>query len=141
MSSAISASNKTAVLKPAEAAGGPVPKPEAGSAKNGPETAKVDAGANGKINGADLEKAKLGTEKMGAGKGTAGTENSKLIAVGEPKKDFYGTTIDKSKKQHHITFRDVVSGQQIADVKEVESYKEFNVLSDAVNAQCTCSLL
>ena len=67
--------------------------------------------------------------------------DGKTIAVSEPKRDYYGTTIDKSRKQHHITFRDIISGQQIADVKEVESFKEFNVLSESVNAQCDCSLL
>jgi hypothetical protein len=30
------------------------------------------------------------------------------------------------KKNKHITFRDTVTGKSIADVKEVESYKQYN---------------
>ena len=65
----------------------------------------------------------------------------KTLALGEQKKDYYGTSIDKAKKQHHITFRDVVRGQAIADIKEVESFKEFNVLIETNNAQCSCCVL
>jgi len=54
------------------------------------------------------------------------------------KKDYYGTLIDKVTKQHHITFRDIVAGKQIADIKEVESYKEYNAFEEQINPQCKC---
>lgn len=58
----------------------------------------------------------------------------------EPKKDFFGTDIDKEKKRHHITFRDI-TGKELVDIKEVESWKEYNVLNETVNAQCSCLVL
>ena len=78
------------------------------------------------------------TQKL---KETATNITSLTHQPGESKKDYFGTKIDKAKRQHHITFRDIVSGQQIADVKEVESYKEFNMLAEAESPQCSCLLL
>lgn len=57
------------------------------------------------------------------------------------KHDYFGHTVIKGQKQHKITFRDIISGQRIADVKEVESYKEYNVLTTDSSAQCSCKLL
>ncbi len=40
----------------------------------------------------------------------------------------------------HIKFRDAVQGQHIADVKLVESYKQYNILPDDPK-DCSCALL
>ena len=44
------------------------------------------------------------------------------------------------KPKSHIKFRDAVEGQELTDIKWVESYKEFNVLPDDPK-DCACSLL
>ena len=44
------------------------------------------------------------------------------------------------KPKSHIQFRDTLHGQKIADVKLVESYKEYNVLPDDPK-ECACNPL
>ena len=44
------------------------------------------------------------------------------------------------KARNHIRFRDMVSGQRLADVLLVESYKEYNILIDDPG-ECACTLL
>ena len=44
------------------------------------------------------------------------------------------------KASNHIRFRDMVSGQRIADVLLVESYKEYNILLDDPG-ECACAVL
>ena len=50
---------------------------------------------------------------------------------------------DKSRdsSSQHIKFRDMIQGQKIAEVQFVESYKEFNVLSDDPKDCASCILL
>ena len=65
----------------------------------------------------------------------------------EPKRDFFGSIIDKEKKQQHIVFRDILAGKQVADINEVESYKEYNAMDyDEVEEElpppkCKCEIL
>ncbi len=44
------------------------------------------------------------------------------------------------KPKSHIKFRDALDGQELTDIKWVESYKEYNVLPDDPK-DCACSLL
>eukprot|EP01022_Parablepharisma_sp_SALTPOND_P034318 TRINITY_DN912_c0_g1_i1.p10 TRINITY_DN912_c0_g1~~TRINITY_DN912_c0_g1_i1.p10 ORF type:complete len:115 (+),score=8.98 TRINITY_DN912_c0_g1_i1:3375-3719(+) len=44
------------------------------------------------------------------------------------------------KPKTHIKFRDAVEGQELTDIKWVESYKEYNVLPDDPK-DCACCLL
>ena len=62
-------------------------------------------------------------------------------ALRNNKKDHYGNVIAKGQKVHKISFRDTLGGQQIADIVEVESYKEFNVMSDVEGPKCSCAVL
>ena len=63
------------------------------------------------------------------------------------RKDHMGNVIKKKAKNVHITFRDSVGGCNLADVKEVESYKEYNVLADnttpppPTGCSCCCVIL
>ena len=41
------------------------------------------------------------------------------------RRDFYGARIDRRTRSHHIAFKDA-AGEHIADIIEVESYKEEN---------------
>ncbi len=59
----------------------------------------------------------------------------------EARKDRFGTRIDKDKKKHRISFRDNVNAGRLADVHEVESYRQYNVLVDTTTTGCTCHLL
>lgn len=59
------------------------------------------------------------------------------------RKDRNGTAISHGSKSHHIRFRDEAGGMRVADVKEVESYKDFNRFAEEVpaTASCTCVLM
>ena len=57
------------------------------------------------------------------------------------RKDRKGITIDRGKRIHHIMFRDELAGKKIADVKEVESYKSYNLLIEESTTGCSCVLL
>ena len=57
------------------------------------------------------------------------------------RKDSRGIAIDKLKKGHHIAFRDFATGKSIAEVKDVESYKDYNRLNEEPTSGCSCLLL
>ena len=84
------------------------------------------------------------------------TTNSKLsqqkpielqgsVNKSEPKRDYYGTIIDKEKHQQHVVFRDIVPGMAVADIREVECYKQYNLMEDEpeeiIEPKCNCKLL
>ena len=47
-----------------------------------------------------------------------------------------------SKKQKGVCFKDKIEGNQIDEVKEVESYKQFNVIkNDVVTDSCCCTII
>eukprot|EP00831_Metopus_contortus_P069400 TRINITY_DN6237_c0_g1_i5.p1 TRINITY_DN6237_c0_g1~~TRINITY_DN6237_c0_g1_i5.p1 ORF type:complete len:158 (+),score=37.03 TRINITY_DN6237_c0_g1_i5:105-578(+) len=71
---------------------------------------------------------------------TGGSSSRSAQGKKKKKKDFFGTKIEKDGKRHHISFRDIM-GESIADVKEVESYKEFNQLVEETPPQCSCLLI
>ena len=56
------------------------------------------------------------------------------------RKDRFGTLIGGTKKQR-VVFRDSIAGHKVSDIKEVESYKDYNVLKEADKASCSCALL
>ncbi len=59
-----------------------------------------------------------------------------------PRADRRGNAIDRGRKGHRITFRDEIRGEQIAEVIEVDSYKQFNLLAEEANTVgCTCAIL
>ena len=56
------------------------------------------------------------------------------------RKDRYGSVIVSNKK-HKVCFRDSIQpGQAVADIKMVESYKEYNVLKEEGGCGCGCLL-
>ena len=57
-----------------------------------------------------------------------------------PRKDRFGRVIDRKAKAYHVSFRDTVSKEQVADVNEVESYKKYNSEAKSTT-QCSCNLL
>ena len=57
--------------------------------------------------------------------------------------DYFGKAINRKKKDYHVTFRDIVDGCCLFDVKEVESYKELNVVIIYKKEQpspCSCTI-
>ena len=51
-----------------------------------------------------------------------------------PRKDKYGNLITKKNRSHKISFADQVdSDKHIAEVKRVESYKDFNKIEEVIN--------
>eukprot|EP00826_Nyctotherus_ovalis_P063259 TRINITY_DN9261_c0_g2_i2.p2 TRINITY_DN9261_c0_g2~~TRINITY_DN9261_c0_g2_i2.p2 ORF type:complete len:126 (+),score=22.55 TRINITY_DN9261_c0_g2_i2:42-419(+) len=62
-------------------------------------------------------------------------------AVPKIKRDRYGTEISKARKLHRVTFRDVITGKNLADVKEVESYKAYNVLNEGKKEDGICYIV
>lgn len=132
---------KTEITRPADTAKSDLPATASQADLCNEKRTEEGTGSKGNLSPAERTAGRPGEKVELKNVTGASLADGKTIAVNEPKRDFFGTTIDKSKKQHHITFRDIVSGQQLADVKEVESYKEFNVLSESVNTQCDCALL
>lgn len=57
------------------------------------------------------------------------------------RKDRTGKIIIRGSKKHHISFRDSITGGEICDVQEVESYKDYNLLVDDKTSTCSCVLL
>ncbi len=57
------------------------------------------------------------------------------------RKDRMGKPIDKGGKKHRVTFRDAITGGNVADINEVESYKKYNILSEEKVTGCGCVLL
>ena len=57
------------------------------------------------------------------------------------RKDFSGIRIDRFARLHHISFRDAISGQQIEQINEVESYKEHNKIMEETVSTCTCTIV
>ena len=73
-------------------------------------------------------------------------EYTQLTALNESnsikRKDRNGENIDKRSKKHRITFRDEITGEQVADVVEVTSYKKYNNTSSNVDTiRCSCWIL
>ena len=73
-------------------------------------------------------------------------EYSQLVALNElnstKRKDRNGEIIDKKSKRHRITFRDEITGEQVADVVEVSSYKKYNNTSSNVDTvRCDCRII
>ena len=63
----------------------------------------------------------------------------------DSKRDYFGNIIDKTNKEQHISFRDVVTGKELTDIKEVESYKVYNamdgeVVEEPIQPKCECVL-
>jgi hypothetical protein len=63
------------------------------------------------------------------------------FSVSKAKRDRYGNEIDKSKKLQHISFIDLITGKNLADIKEVESYKEYNVLDGEKSEKSFCVII
>ena len=58
------------------------------------------------------------------------------------RKDRMGNSIEKMVKRHHVSFKDEIMGENLADVKEVDSYKKYNHDSDEEETKrCRCLLL
>ena len=58
------------------------------------------------------------------------------------RKDRNGAVIEKASKSHHITFRDLATGKELADIRVVECYKTYNrVDEEAETTTCSCVLL
>ena len=57
------------------------------------------------------------------------------------RKDRTGKVIERGSKKHHISFRDIIKGGNVADVNEVESYKQYNMDEEEKTTVCGCALL
>ena len=65
------------------------------------------------------------------------------------RRDFYGNVIKrKNKKKVKVSFIDVVTSQPLADVINIESFKNYNYIEGnpdedgkATNAECVCCLV
>ena len=61
------------------------------------------------------------------------------------RRDRFGNTIKTGSKQHKLTFRDqVVKGETIQEIYEVECWKKYNALDgngdDESTFKCKCSI-
>ena len=74
-------------------------------------------------------------------KGGQGPATQGSAAEGRGRRDRFGTRIEKEQKRHRITFRDNVNAGKLADVHEVESYRQYNVLVETTTTGCQCRLL
>ena len=57
------------------------------------------------------------------------------------RRDRRGRSIDKTRKRYHVTFRDNIMGNDVADVNEVESYKKYNKTWQEDKNECRCLVL
>ena len=84
------------------------------------------------------------SDTVGSQKRDPELEFAQLVPIGSSivtrRRDRRGELIDKKTKKHRITFKDDVTGGQIAEVTEVISYKK-NYYSDDRVEECTCRIL
>ena len=98
-----------------------------------PDSSSLQAGMATGTDGAGSET----SEKLGMKSKGVIIERSKKYM----RKDCRGVTIDHGKKMQRICFRDETKGKELADVIEVESYKDYNKLAEEEVTSCACSLL
>ena len=56
----------------------------------------------------------------------------------EPRRDKFGTNIEKGSKRHRVSFRDNAEGGRIDDIYVVESYKKYWAHSYGHSPKTTC---
>ena len=85
------------------------------------------------------------SDTMGLQRKDPELEFAQLVPIPGPKvtkrRDRRGELIDKKAKKHHITFKDDVTGEQVAEITEVISYKKHYYYSDDRVEECSCRIL
>lgn len=61
---------------------------------------------------------------------TSNNNNNNDISSLKKRFDYKGIEIHKQNKNYHISFKDKVSKRRLAEIVEVESFKEYNLTED-----------
>ena len=59
----------------------------------------------------------------------------------KPRKDLYGNEISRNRRIHRVSFRDELPNQCVEDILYVQSFGEFNVLTEETKGGCACKIM